>query len=63
MFLDLLQRIFVYDPDKRITARQALAHPWFREAAVPDDGTEAIKIRLERMRGQEYHTSRVPVAA
>ncbi|KAI1175844.1 kinase-like domain-containing protein [Nemania sp. FL0916] len=63
LFLDLLQKIFVYDPAKRITARQALAHPWFREAAIPDDGTEALKIRLERMRDSDYHTSRVPVAA
>lgn len=62
MFLDLLQKIFVYDPAKRITARQALAHPWFRENAIPDDGTEALKIRLERMRDSDYHTSRVPVA-
>ncbi|TGJ82065.1 hypothetical protein E0Z10_g6688 [Xylaria hypoxylon] len=62
LFLDLLQKIFVYDPAKRITARQALAHPWFREAAIPDDGTEALKIRLERMRDSEYHTSRVPIA-
>ncbi|KAI0390308.1 kinase-like domain-containing protein [Xylariaceae sp. FL0594] len=49
-FLDLLQKIFVYDPAKRISAREALTHPWFREPAIPDDGTEAIKIRLERMR-------------
>ncbi|KAK5637517.1 hypothetical protein RRF57_013232 [Xylaria bambusicola] len=63
LFLDLLHKIFVYDPEKRITARQALAHPWFREAAIPDDGTEALKIRLERARDSEYHTSRVPVAA
>ncbi|KAI3336491.1 kinase-like domain-containing protein [Xylariaceae sp. AK1471] len=62
LFLDLLQKIFVYDPAKRITARQALAHPWFREPAIPDDGTEAIKIRLERMGNDNYHTSRVPVA-
>ncbi|KAI0481838.1 kinase-like domain-containing protein [Xylaria cf. heliscus] len=62
LFLDLLQKIFVYDPAKRITARQALAHPWFRENAIPDDGTEALKIRLERMRDSDYHTSRVPVA-
>ncbi|KAI1810715.1 kinase-like domain-containing protein [Poronia punctata] len=60
-FLDLLQKIFVYDPAKRITAREALAHPWFREPAIPDDGTEAIKIRLERMRENDYHTTRVPV--
>ncbi|KAI8627424.1 kinase-like domain-containing protein [Xylariaceae sp. FL1651] len=63
LFLDLLQKIFVYDPAKRITARQALAHPWFREPAIPDDGTEAIKIRLERMREHDYHTTRVPAVA
>ncbi|KAI2626444.1 kinase-like protein [Hypoxylon sp. NC1633] len=53
-FLDLLQKIFVYDPAKRITARQALDHEWFREPAIPDDGTEAAKIRLERLRDHEY---------
>ncbi|KAI1374950.1 kinase-like domain-containing protein [Hypoxylon crocopeplum] len=57
-FLDLLQKIFVYDPAKRITARQALEHEWFREPAIPDDGTEAAKIRLERMREHEYHPTR-----
>jgi len=46
-FLDLLRRIFVYDPRKRITATQALQHPWFKET-MQDDGTEALKIRLER---------------
>ncbi|EPE10476.1 protein kinase [Ophiostoma piceae UAMH 11346] len=49
-FLDLLKRIFIYDPSQRITAKQALQHPWFREIAVQDDGTEAAKIRLERAR-------------
>ncbi|KAI0840396.1 kinase-like domain-containing protein [Hypoxylon sp. FL0890] len=57
-FLDLLQKIFVYDPAKRITARQALEHEWFREPAIPDDGTEAAKIRLERMRENEYPATR-----
>jgi dual-specificity kinase len=47
LFLDLLKKIFVYDPKKRITAKQALQHPWFRETLM-DDGTEAHKIRLER---------------
>ena len=47
-FLDLLKKIFVYDPAQRITARQALNHPWFKEMAQADDGTEAAKIRLER---------------
>lgn len=48
-FLDLLRQIFVYDPKKRITARQALKHPWFSEL-VEDDGTEAGRIKIERER-------------
>jgi dual-specificity kinase len=52
-FLDLLHRIFVYDPADRITAKQALQHPWFKEIATPDDGTEAIKIRLQREKDRE----------
>lgn len=47
-FLDLLRRIFIYDPAKRITAKEALLHPWFREVALQDDGTVAAKIRQER---------------
>ncbi|KAK8152979.1 kinase-like domain-containing protein [Phyllosticta citrichinensis] len=43
-FLDLLRKIFVYDPSKRITAKEALNHPWFSER-IEDDGTEALKIR------------------
>jgi dual-specificity kinase len=49
-FLDLLRKIFVYDPKARITAKQALKHPWFKETLV-DDGTEAIRIREERANG------------
>ena len=45
--MDLLKRIFVYDPNKRITAREALEHPWFKESLM-DDGTEAHKIKVER---------------
>lgn len=32
LFLDLLSKIFVYDPQKRITAREALNHPWLTTA-------------------------------
>ena len=37
----------MYDPKQRITAKQALKHPWFKESLI-DDGTEAIRIRDER---------------
>lgn len=29
-FLDLVQRMLVYDPERRITPRQALRHPFFK---------------------------------
>lgn len=60
-FLDLLRRIFVYDPKKRITAQQALQHPWFQET-MQDDGTEALKIRLknEQHRRLDRHGERNP---
>ncbi|KAG0456113.1 hypothetical protein HPP92_023901 [Vanilla planifolia] len=32
---DLLNRLLTYDPDKRITAEDALNHPWFREYPLP----------------------------
>ncbi|KAI4176623.1 MAG: hypothetical protein LQ343_000914 [Gyalolechia ehrenbergii] len=50
-FLDLLKKIFVYDPTKRITAKQALRHPWFRESLI-DDGTEAARIKRSRVEGR-----------
>ncbi|KAJ2966577.1 hypothetical protein NQ176_g10083 [Zarea fungicola] len=49
-FHDLLRRMFIYDPSQRITAREALNHPWFKQMAPPDDGTEAAKIRMEKKR-------------
>ncbi|CAK7217832.1 serine threonine protein kinase CMGC group [Sporothrix curviconia] len=56
-FLDLLKRIFIYDPSQRITAKEALQHPWFREVAVQDDGTEAAKIRHQRERASRERTT------
>jgi renal tumor antigen len=28
---DLILKLLIYNPDNRITASQALKHPWFRE--------------------------------
>ena len=32
---DLLRRLFVYDPERRLTAREALQHKWFHEEPWP----------------------------
>lgn len=32
---DLLSRLLTYDPRKRITAKEALKHPWFNELPAP----------------------------
>jgi dual-specificity kinase len=48
-----LKKIFVYDPNERITAKEALQHQWFKELATADDGTEATKIRIGRQKAAE----------
>ena len=35
--LDLLQKLMTYDPAKRISAEEALKHPWFKEAPLPPE--------------------------
>ena len=35
--LDLLQKMLVFDPEKRITAEEALAHPFLEDLYSPDD--------------------------
>ncbi|KAK4169500.1 dual specificity protein kinase lkh1 [Cladorrhinum sp. PSN259] len=62
-FLDLLKKIFVYDPAQRITAKQALQHPWFSECVYPDDGTEAQRIRNEKLKLQEIQAPRSSATA
>ena len=48
----MLRKIFVYDPARRITAPEALKHPWFKES-MTDDGTEAARIRMKRELARE----------
>uniref|UniRef100_A0A061R3Y5 Cell division cycle 2-like n=1 Tax=Tetraselmis sp. GSL018 TaxID=582737 RepID=A0A061R3Y5_9CHLO len=36
---DLLNRMLTYDPQKRISCREALEHDWFRESPLPKDCT------------------------
>lgn len=39
--VDLLEKMLVLDTDKRITAADALAHPYFAQYHDPDDEPEA----------------------
>ncbi|KAI5811550.1 kinase-like domain-containing protein [Peziza echinospora] len=45
-FLDLLKKIFIYDASKRLSAKEALKHPWFREVQN-DEGVDAARMRIE----------------
>ena len=35
--VDMLEKLLVMDPDRRLTAEQALAHPYLANYADPDD--------------------------
>ncbi|MED6135577.1 hypothetical protein PIB30_047841 [Stylosanthes scabra] len=39
---DLLSRLLTYDPEKRITAKDALLHDWFHEAPLPNSDFKPI---------------------
>jgi len=39
---DLLQQLLTYDPEKRITAEDALLHDWFHEAPLPKSDFKPI---------------------
>ena len=41
--LDLLQKMLAYNPEERISAEQALQHPWFAEEPVPSAEMPLIK--------------------
>jgi len=40
--LDLLTRLLIYDPERRITAKEALAHPFFTETCQDLDSDPAL---------------------
>ncbi|MFS8000486.1 putative protein-serine/threonine kinase CMGC-CDK-PITSLRE family [Helianthus anomalus] len=40
---DLLNKFLTYDPEKRITAKEALNHGWFREAPLPAEHVRICK--------------------
>lgn len=36
--IDLIQQLLTYDPEKRISAKQALKHPYFKELREVSNG-------------------------
>lgn len=47
---DLIRRMMTYDPESRITAVEALAHPWFGKYIDEVDATEAVTKALENLK-------------
>ena len=37
MFVDFIQSLLQVDPCRRLSAKEALAHPWLTESVYPDD--------------------------
>eukprot|EP01054_Gregarina_sp_Poly1_P005306 Gregarina_sp_Poly_1__5305@NODE_2804_length_1698_cov_3_571429_g1766_i0_p1_GENE_NODE_2804_length_1698_cov_3_571429_g1766_i0NODE_2804_length_1698_cov_3_571429_g1766_i0_p1_ORF_typecomplete_len436_score70_29Pkinase/PF00069_25/3_2e65Pkinase/PF00069_25/7_1e02Pkinase_Tyr/PF07714_17/4_1e43EFhand_7/PF13499_6/9_8e11EFhand_7/PF13499_6/3e13EFhand_1/PF00036_32/0_0022EFhand_1/PF00036_32/0_001EFhand_1/PF00036_32/3_9e06EFhand_1/PF00036_32/9_2e05Kinaselike/PF14531_6/1_3e18Kinaselike/PF14531_6/2_5e03EFhand_5/PF132 len=58
---DLIQRMLTYPASKRISAQEALQHPWFklaldRKASIgdePSESLETVMTRLRKFRGHE----------
>lgn len=43
--LDLLSRLLAWDPSSRLTATEALAHPWFREMPLPKSRSDMPRFK------------------
>eukprot|EP01056_Protomagalhaensia_sp_Gyna25_P003169 Protomagalhaensia_sp_Gyna_25__3168@NODE_2898_length_829_cov_3_808861_g2421_i0_p1_GENE_NODE_2898_length_829_cov_3_808861_g2421_i0NODE_2898_length_829_cov_3_808861_g2421_i0_p1_ORF_typecomplete_len242_score50_21EFhand_7/PF13499_6/6_7e12EFhand_7/PF13499_6/7_5e15EFhand_1/PF00036_32/0_00038EFhand_1/PF00036_32/0_00037EFhand_1/PF00036_32/7_7e06EFhand_1/PF00036_32/3_4e07EFhand_5/PF13202_6/0_043EFhand_5/PF13202_6/5e05EFhand_5/PF13202_6/0_00031EFhand_5/PF13202_6/0_00034EFhand_8/PF13833_6/0_035EFhand_8/PF13 len=58
---DLIQRMLTYPANKRVSAQDALQHPWFKIALdrklplgiEPSESLETVMIRLRKFRGHE----------
>eukprot|EP01083_Nonionella_stella_P297700 1010782_1 len=67
MGIDLLEKMFIYAPNKRITAKQVLCHRWFddvREAMIAEFGNTyphcgSKEYQLERYKRQNKENSNV----
>lgn len=50
--IDLLNRFFDFNPDNRISAKEALLHPFFREQPLPLENSRLLDCFSRK---QEYH--------
>lgn len=63
MAVDLLEKLLIMDPDRRLTAEQALAHPYFVNYADPedepiaepyDDSFEKLELSIDQWKLRTY---------
>ncbi|KAG8738675.1 cyclin-dependent protein kinase [Ceratobasidium sp. 428] len=64
---DLMTQLFEYDPSRRLDARGALAHPWFREEPLPTANAfahlpEGVSYPLRRVTQDEAPLTNAPPA-
>ena len=58
--LDLLARLLRYDPRQRITARQALAHPWFDDVRAAEDARARAALQAAQALQREMQLRPAP---
>lgn len=54
--LDLLKKLLIFNPDKRITLDEALKHPFLKELHCPDDEPVAQGIQKMEFEFEKYGT-------
>ena len=48
--MDLIKKMLTYDPNQRISAEQALNHPWIKKMAVESVDTEITVNALNNLK-------------
>lgn len=61
--LDLLARLLCYDPRQRITARQALAHPWLDDVRAAEEARAQASLQAAQALQREMRLVAVAPAA
>ena len=57
--MDLIQKLLVYNPENRISALEALEHPWIREQVVEHMDTQATMSAFKNLTSFRVHFSEI----
>ena len=61
MGYDLLKQLFNYDPESRLTAKEALQHKWFHEDPKPTWKFVPLSLSVAKKKLQRLNSSITPV--